>query len=89
MNKTCFNCAYSHLFEEELKCSLSSKTNDGSDYKIVKENDIGKKKGSINNMFVITLKQLIQFSLLGASLFGLLILILYYWIKGKIKNRKR
>lgn len=38
-NKTCFNCAYSHIFNEELKCSRNSISKDGSDYLKVNDDD--------------------------------------------------
>ena len=37
--KNCFNCKFSHLFENKLKCSLGCKSTDGSDYKEVNETD--------------------------------------------------
>lgn len=41
-NKNCFNCAYSHIFGDKLKCSLDSKSDDGSDYTEVDEYDYNK-----------------------------------------------
>lgn len=37
----CNNCAYSHYFGEELKCSLNAKSDDGSDYEVVDEYLVG------------------------------------------------
>lgn len=36
----CFNCKHSHLFNDELKCRLNAQSNNGSDWILVKEDDI-------------------------------------------------
>lgn len=41
-DKSCFNCAYSHIFGDKLKCSLDSKNGDESGYTEVNEYDYNK-----------------------------------------------